>query len=393
MKSARSRWDSCFVIGGQLVLTTPPQARMRHLRQLQSQQQSARPVGRGRASASGPDLVLAPGYTVLVLDTNVLLSSLPQVSALVAGHGWTVVVPLPVVMELDGLASGTELGDAAAAAGAWLAQALRAHPRALKVQTSRGNYLPTLAVRAESVEFGGGPERSMDDLILRAAVCADEAWVDRAALLAPAPPPPPGAEKVVLCTFDRNRECFCASVEHGRALMGPQSAPEGTREEAACGERARPRAAAVGQGMSAPSGGPVAWGRAETSRGPDRSSSARTPQIFCARVCAARPALPARGSVVGAEVDPDPEASCPSSPLLLFRFVSLFLFALRRCPARFAFPPARYLLTSWPVFRTRTHRFLASAVCVTGRQSLGKRKPAAAASRPSRAALILIRGG
>ena len=52
-----------------------------------------------------------PGYTTLVLDTNVLLAAPERVRALIERGAWTLVVPLPVVMELDGLASGApELG-------------------------------------------------------------------------------------------------------------------------------------------------------------------------------------------------------------------------------------------------------------------------------------------
>jgi protein SMG6 len=152
---------------------------------------------------------------VLVLDTNVLLSSLPMVAAVVEQHAWTVVVPLPVIMELDGLAANQGgLGEAAAAAAAYINGAIRAHGVSLKIQTSVGNYLHTLAVRAESVDFSSGAgsdgadgwERSMDDLILRTAVCAERHWIDRSAMLTrPAGVEPvPGAEKVVLCTFDRN---------------------------------------------------------------------------------------------------------------------------------------------------------------------------------------------
>lgn len=148
---------------------------------------------------------------MLVLDTNVLLSSLPMVAALIEKHTWTVVVPLPVIMELDGLSSsGSAFGEAAMAASGYLQSALRPHGISLKIQTSRGNYLPSLAVRAESVDFdrsgGEGWERSMDDLILRAAVFADEHWVDRSALLRVSEREEGKAEKVVLLTMDRNCE-------------------------------------------------------------------------------------------------------------------------------------------------------------------------------------------
>ncbi len=38
-----------------------------------------------------------PGYLILVLDTNILLSFLSMVGALVKSPRWTVVVPLPTL--------------------------------------------------------------------------------------------------------------------------------------------------------------------------------------------------------------------------------------------------------------------------------------------------------
>jgi protein SMG6 len=163
---------------------------------------------------SGPSLKLAAGYTILVMDTNILLSSLSLVQSLVDTLHWTVVVPLPVVMELEGLSkSAGALAEVAAQAMAYVQGALRTHALSLKVQTSRGNYLPNLNVRTERVDLSSedGPgawERNMDDLILRAAIWQDEHWVDRSALLKAEGVDTAGAEKVVLLSFDRNRECY-----------------------------------------------------------------------------------------------------------------------------------------------------------------------------------------
>ncbi len=159
-------------------------------------------------------------------------------------------VPLPVIMELDGLSGGGQggigimktngntattptasatvhLGEAAQAAMAYLTSHLRTHSLSLKVQTSRGNYLRTLGVRTEQVDFGSvrsdvgaSGEKSMDDLILKAAIWQDEHWVDRSSILSsmkaglnkPTAAAVVGkgdvqdATKVVLLTLDRNRE-------------------------------------------------------------------------------------------------------------------------------------------------------------------------------------------
>jgi hypothetical protein len=156
-------------------------------------------------------LQLVPGYTVLVLDTNILLSSLSMVTSLVESLHWTVVVPLPAIMELDGLASNASaLGEAAKAAIDFIASHVRSHSDALKVQTSKGNYLSSLSVRVEQVDFDDPDswERSMDDLILKAAIWQDDHWVDRSALLKVelSGERSKGAAKVVLLSLDRNRE-------------------------------------------------------------------------------------------------------------------------------------------------------------------------------------------
>ncbi|KAF9264884.1 hypothetical protein L218DRAFT_998358 [Marasmius fiardii PR-910] len=153
-------------------------------------------------------LSIQPGYTVLVVDTNILLSSLSMFASLVESLRWTVLVPLPVVMELDGLKSNpsSQLSEAADAALKYITSHIRSHSTSLKVQTSKGNYLASLNVRTEEVDFASGrAERSMDDLILKTAIWHDEHWIDRSAMLKS-----DGVQsvvnpvKVVLLTLDRN---------------------------------------------------------------------------------------------------------------------------------------------------------------------------------------------
>ncbi|KAI0721532.1 hypothetical protein C8T65DRAFT_705109 [Cerioporus squamosus] len=189
-------------------------ARRRYLQTLleSSQRVSApsrrRPRGPPKAEPVRQSTRLLPGYTVLVVDTNILLSSLSEFSALVESGRWTIVVPLPVIMELDSQSSNmTPLGEAAKAALNYITVSIRTHSPSLKVQTSRGNYLTNLNVRTEEVDFSSSTwERNMDDLILRAAVWLDEHWVDRSAMLKgaeSAPADTAGAAKVVLLSFDR----------------------------------------------------------------------------------------------------------------------------------------------------------------------------------------------
>ncbi|KAF9009359.1 hypothetical protein BDQ17DRAFT_1388235 [Cyathus striatus] len=190
-------------------------ARRRYLKSLlqstsRPQEVSSRRRMRGprKAVDERASLHIIPGYTVLVIDTNLLLSSLSMFSSLVESFRWTVVVPLPVVMELDGLSmnASPQLAEAAQAALSYISTHIRNHSMSLKVQTSKGNYLPTLSIRTEEVDFSrGNMERNMDDLILKAAIWHDEHWIDRSAMLkAEGAKDVSGAVKVVLLSLDRN---------------------------------------------------------------------------------------------------------------------------------------------------------------------------------------------
>ncbi|KAI0078154.1 hypothetical protein K474DRAFT_1706708 [Panus rudis PR-1116 ss-1] len=194
-------------------------ARRRYLRNLLQSSQSQHPWSdsprraRGqtprKSVSSRPSLRLLPGYTIFIVDTNILLSSLSMFSSLVESMRWTVIVPLPVIMELDGLASNASpLGEAASAAASYIDSHIRSHSGSLKVQTSRGNFLPNLSIRSELVDFHGEEvswERNMDDLILRAAIWQRDHWVDRSAFLKVETDSrdTTGASKVVLLSFDR----------------------------------------------------------------------------------------------------------------------------------------------------------------------------------------------
>ena len=71
-------------------------------------------------------LRVVPGFTILVVDTNILLSSLPIFASLIESLQWTIVLTLPVIMELDGLATNqTALGEAASAASSYIVSHLR----------------------------------------------------------------------------------------------------------------------------------------------------------------------------------------------------------------------------------------------------------------------------
>ncbi|KAF9533398.1 hypothetical protein CPB83DRAFT_472504 [Crepidotus variabilis] len=215
-------------------------ARRRYLKSLLSQQRSApsatprRRAPRTRTTPRDPhtDLAIKPYYTTLVLDTNVLLTSLTAIASLISQHLFTVIVPLPVITELDGLSSSVpnpntsesgeaqpsnhpELRAAAHQALEYIKTALRANGMVIKVQTTRGNYLSSLNIRMEEIDFASSSsatKNNMDDLILKAAIWQNEQWVDREGLLksgmdievSSSAEGKDAATKVVLLTLDRN---------------------------------------------------------------------------------------------------------------------------------------------------------------------------------------------
>lgn len=159
---------------------------------------------------------------MLVVDTNILLSALSMISTLIESARWTILIPLAVITELDGISTNqSELGRAASIALEYIIAHIRSHSTSLKVQTSRGNYLTTLNVRSENFDLPSrdrrkseegrkGWERSLDDLILRAALWQESHWIDRSSLLRGVSPEEQARyaaheyAKVVLLTFDRN---------------------------------------------------------------------------------------------------------------------------------------------------------------------------------------------
>jgi hypothetical protein len=193
--------------------------RRRHLRDLLKASTGTRPATPAKqpvAVPRGPSRTgrrtrsmhhVVPGYTILIFDTNVLLSSLSLFSRIVEGGQWSVVVPLPVITELDGLSKNpAPLGTEASSAVAYLEARIRTHALCLKIQTTRGNYLTDLLIRAEHLDFHSNSAdagKSMDDMILNVAAFQREHFVDRSALLG-MPAPSAGATQVLLVTFDRN---------------------------------------------------------------------------------------------------------------------------------------------------------------------------------------------
>ncbi|KAI0340639.1 hypothetical protein BDW22DRAFT_1346852 [Trametopsis cervina] len=220
-------------------LTPGLQDRLKYLKGLLTSSKRPGPRQRSRGFSSRENtakpLRIIPGFTILVVDTNILLSSLSMIATLVESLQWTVVIPLPVIMELDGLASDASvLGEAAGAATSYIVSHLRSHSTSLKIQTSKGNYLANLNVRTEAVDLHDNQswERNMDDLILRAAMWQSTHWVDRSVFLQTngIEQDTAGASKVVLLTFDRmlrvkarSREVDAATEQDLAAILARKS--------------------------------------------------------------------------------------------------------------------------------------------------------------------------
>ncbi|KAF9996896.1 hypothetical protein BGZ80_007147, partial [Entomortierella chlamydospora] len=99
--------------------------------------------------------------STLVIDTNCLIADWTLIQRLVAADRWTVIIPLAVITELDGLKNNpAPLGPAASGALNYLegCLAMRPKPRRLKIQTSRGNYMNDLSFRVESFNYEKQPQ-------------------------------------------------------------------------------------------------------------------------------------------------------------------------------------------------------------------------------------------
>ncbi|CAG8504968.1 12765_t:CDS:2 [Funneliformis caledonium] len=113
---------------------------------------------------------VAPGYTTIVVDTNYLIGDLEMVKKLIQSEKWIIVVPLVVITELDGLKlNPSPLGHAAYEALIYLKEIISSinKSKKIKIQTSKGNYLPNINF-SEEFDFGDGEDKkkNLDDLIL-----------------------------------------------------------------------------------------------------------------------------------------------------------------------------------------------------------------------------------
>ncbi|KAI8088872.1 uncharacterized protein BX664DRAFT_264108 [Halteromyces radiatus] len=115
---------------------------------------------------------VVPGQTVLVLDTNCFIGHMDTIRKLIQGGIWSIVIPLVVITELDGLkGNAPPLGTIAAEALTLIETTLVSNkqkgvrPDALRIQTSHHNFMHDISIRSEQFVFGE-TDKNLDDLIL-----------------------------------------------------------------------------------------------------------------------------------------------------------------------------------------------------------------------------------
>ncbi|KAI9274920.1 hypothetical protein EDC94DRAFT_509841 [Helicostylum pulchrum] len=111
---------------------------------------------------------IIPGKTILVLDTNCFIGHIDHVRKLLESKKWTIIVPLVVVTELDGLRTNPHRLGLVAQQGIELLQntlAVKSNKQLLRIQTSHNNFMSDISIRSEQFVFGE-TDKNLDDLVL-----------------------------------------------------------------------------------------------------------------------------------------------------------------------------------------------------------------------------------
>lgn len=160
---------------------------------------------------------IRPGYTILVFDTNLLVSHLELFNRVVEKKEWQIVIPLIVINELDGLkVNPAPLGPAASDAVKTIEAALLA--RKLRVVTQQGNGLTNLTLRSQLLVSKGTEDgaANIDGFIIDTV--RDQAERHSGKVL-------PKVEKAVLITGDKSMRV----ISSARGVLA--LTPEGLRRE------------------------------------------------------------------------------------------------------------------------------------------------------------------
>jgi rRNA-processing protein FCF1 len=114
---------------------------------------------------------IIPGKTILVLDTNCFIGHIDYVQKLLQAKKWSIIVPLVVVTELDGLRTNPHRLGTVAQQGIELLESTLAAAKkstgsnSLRIQTSHNNFMNDISIRSEQFVFGE-TDKNLDDLIL-----------------------------------------------------------------------------------------------------------------------------------------------------------------------------------------------------------------------------------
>ncbi|KAI8339982.1 hypothetical protein BC941DRAFT_419090 [Chlamydoabsidia padenii] len=141
-----------------------------------------------------------PGQTVLVLDTNCFIGHFNAIRRLIQGGAWSIVIPLVVITELDGLKGNapplsTVAGNALELIETTLAASKQLRRDMIRIQTSRHNFMHDISIRSEQLDYSEN-NRNLDDLILSTCLW----WKNNKKALSDSSPVVP----VCLVTADRN---------------------------------------------------------------------------------------------------------------------------------------------------------------------------------------------
>ncbi|RPB22750.1 hypothetical protein L211DRAFT_869220 [Terfezia boudieri ATCC MYA-4762] len=111
---------------------------------------------------------LRPNFTILVVDTNFMLSSLDIFKLMVVNNDWSVVVPNTVMTELMGLNSSPTVGSAASNAISAI-QASIVAKKDLRIITAKGSNVTNMGMgfyREKLEDHYEGADMSIDDVII-----------------------------------------------------------------------------------------------------------------------------------------------------------------------------------------------------------------------------------
>lgn len=143
----------------------------------------------------GPE-ALRPQYTVLVVDTNLLLSHPETFKFIVSSGNWAIIIPNCVITELVGLAKNSGTVQKAASSAILLINEYLSEKKDIKVITSKGNNVTYTGFYKE--QLGGAEDiRNIDDIIIQTTKQQGE--IRRQTLKEAG-----DAEPAVLITEDRN---------------------------------------------------------------------------------------------------------------------------------------------------------------------------------------------